>query len=86
MGDNKVATLVVDKNKNARLTDSISVEKRTCHVLCYVGLHGVATEPQSCCSLVLLAASLHHSLSANKEAASAGFTVPPVDQTCNSKH
>ena len=51
------------------------------HVTSSSGLHGVVTEPPGCCSLSVLAASLHHPLSVHEEAASAGVTVPPLDQT-----
>lgn len=85
MGYKKVAALYLDNNKEERC-NRLNFSQKNCHVSCYPGLHGAITEPQSCCSLVLLAASLHHSLSANKEAASDGVKVPPVDQTCDSEH
>lgn len=74
------------------ITDILNViRKKTqnaalCNVTSYPDLHGVIAEPQGCCSLSLLAASLHHPLSVNKEAASVGVKVPPLDQTRNREH
>lgn len=51
-----------------------------------LGLHGALAEPQGCCALAPLAALVHHPLSPDKETASFGIKVPPLDQTGYTEH
>jgi len=61
----------------------MTVSATLCHIPSCPGLHGVTAEPPGCCSMSHMAASLHHPLSADQEAASAGVKVPSLDQACN---